>query len=669
MQRLLLLILFATSISFQITAQWQPCLGLEGGRTGNIVKSDSFLLATSNNIIYRTNEDFSSPWVKTSGYGTGLLVVDSCIVSYAHSWVQRSFDNGTTWEYVPGISETWSMCTSGNTIFYGYGGSGMLMKSSNYLDSVEYVTLLPNIAIMQLSSYDSIIIASDYFLDGIYQSADSGNHWEEVTLVGLPTEQVQNCDNAFFNSTLWVSGSYGVYFLNSDSTEWIEANSGIPANKKVLCMNTYNSAFYCSVEYSGLYKLDLNDTSWHYVDGSPKYFWNMSNINDDLYFGSYRGPSKMDSSGNWLNNYEGLYHRDVTSSSRIGDTNFVFANYDLFKSNEDGTVFEKFGDIDGTQIITTDSVFYAVSNSDIMISHDFGHSWDTITNGMEIGLSHLSITDNYYFISSRQGLFRSPVDNITWTKMENSIDSWNYVSYEAMDSVVIANDGNSRLVYMSKDHGITFDTLFETVHWSVPIQKIANRFYILNADQILFSDDLGENWGNYYTDHPFKISNNLFQDEEILVVGGDYTANYGPYLSMSYDEGQTWQGIEDSIITQYQGYYGSIDYFNKKLFVASRDNSLWYREDILTDISKPIVNNIDYLNIYPNPANDIITLEADNYTLTDEYYIFDISGRELVNGKISDRRTEINISVLESGIYIIKLQRNSVVTSKKIIKY
>ncbi|MFT4536879.1 MAG: hypothetical protein ACI9P5_004256 [Saprospiraceae bacterium] len=54
--------------------------------------------------------------------------------------------------------------------------------------------------------------------------------------------------------------------------------------------------------------------------------------------------------------------------------------------------------------------------------------------------------------------------------------------------------------------------------------------------------------------------------------------------------------------------------------------------------------------LYPNPSNNILFL--DNVNKTDQYSIFDINGRQIINGVYSEK---INIQNLISGLYFIKL--------------
>lgn len=59
----------------------------------------------------------------------------------------------------------------------------------------------------------------------------------------------------------------------------------------------------------------------------------------------------------------------------------------------------------------------------------------------------------------------------------------------------------------------------------------------------------------------------------------------------------------------------------------------------------------DKIGIYPNPVQDVLNIKLDNSSNLEQVSIFDISGREI----ISSKQSEINVSHLYAGIYIVKL--------------
>ena len=58
--------------------------------------------------------------------------------------------------------------------------------------------------------------------------------------------------------------------------------------------------------------------------------------------------------------------------------------------------------------------------------------------------------------------------------------------------------------------------------------------------------------------------------------------------------------------------------------------------------------------LYPNPAASILNLKADNLT-TQEYGIYNVTGKLVSGGKLNSNTAQINIAALETGIYFIKI--------------
>lgn len=76
-------------------------------------------------------------------------------------------------------------------------------------------------------------------------------------------------------------------------------------------------------------------------------------------------------------------------------------------------------------------------------------------------------------------------------------------------------------------------------------------------------------------------------------------------------------------------------------------------------------------NIYtfPNPASDNVIIRIENLETVAEYQLFDFFGRNLMNGKIMEEETTLNISKLADGIYLLKVvMGNQTVGTAKIVK-
>ena len=74
--------------------------------------------------------------------------------------------------------------------------------------------------------------------------------------------------------------------------------------------------------------------------------------------------------------------------------------------------------------------------------------------------------------------------------------------------------------------------------------------------------------------------------------------------------------------------------------------------------------------VYPNPTVQNVTLSIKDFDITNlNYQLFDIQGRIISNGKITQNETQIEMSHLQSAHYFLKVsQANKDLKTFKIIK-
>lgn len=75
--------------------------------------------------------------------------------------------------------------------------------------------------------------------------------------------------------------------------------------------------------------------------------------------------------------------------------------------------------------------------------------------------------------------------------------------------------------------------------------------------------------------------------------------------------------------------------------------------------------DIDGLKLYPNPVtHDKIFIET-RQNSPKEIVIFDVLGTQVLRTKIIGR--ELNLAILDKGVYIIRVQENGKVATRKLI--
>ena len=98
------------------------------------------------------------------------------------------------------------------------------------------------------------------------------------------------------------------------------------------------------------------------------------------------------------------------------------------------------------------------------------------------------------------------------------------------------------------------------------------------------------------------------------------------------------------------------------------DQNLLYLDDLL--LSQTVLSNQDFVkqnfSIYPNPANDVVTISKNNAIEIIAVNISDINGR--VVKEVANDIASINISDLNAGVYFLKINTAEGSGTTKLIK-
>ena len=75
---------------------------------------------------------------------------------------------------------------------------------------------------------------------------------------------------------------------------------------------------------------------------------------------------------------------------------------------------------------------------------------------------------------------------------------------------------------------------------------------------------------------------------------------------------------------------------------------------------------IDSVTLYPNPANNIITIRSQE--IIDEYGIYNLLGQQVRFGTPNAKQTIVDVADLDAGVYIVKVKRGEQYGTYKIVK-
>lgn len=92
-----------------------------------------------------------------------------------------------------------------------------------------------------------------------------------------------------------------------------------------------------------------------------------------------------------------------------------------------------------------------------------------------------------------------------------------------------------------------------------------------------------------------------------------------------------------------------------------------FETEFVNALSSESYNILDFA-VYPNPANNMVTIQNKNNAVISKVTLVDILGKNIQTSTFNSSEVSMDISNLNAGIYFIEIYSNEVKTIKKIIK-
>ncbi len=104
----------------------------------------------------------------------------------------------------------------------------------------------------------------------------------------------------------------------------------------------------------------------------------------------------------------------------------------------------------------------------------------------------------------------------------------------------------------------------------------------------------------------------------------------------------------------------------RKLVYYKKGEVTWGDPLLITSTNK-VLDNAS-VKLYPNPAQEQFTIQTQGLSAACSYCIFDMQGRTIQQGMISNAQTSLSISDVEAGMYVVKVyQSNAVLKVEKLL--
>jgi len=101
-------------------------------------------------------------------------------------------------------------------------------------------------------------------------------------------------------------------------------------------------------------------------------------------------------------------------------------------------------------------------------------------------------------------------------------------------------------------------------------------------------------------------------------------------------------------------------------YVCAPHAAMGMKGIIIVQVATSIEENslLKGLTVFPNPSSSLISITVGKDDVNSFYQIIDLIGREVLNGKLTSETTQVDVSNLKPGTYLVKV----VGTKRKILK-
>ena len=323
--------------------------------------------------------------------------------------------------------------------------------------------------------------------------------------------------------------------------------------------------------------------------------------------------------------------------------------------------------------------------------------------------AHVEIQQISYLLSESNDpiLDKTLFTRFIWTlKGPYSIRNASLGIYELQDLDVNIDDyfgidtlSNSWYIY-NKDDGQDQYTGSTNIRFTTCLNATVDNFMVYNFSAI--GNPIPQITDPILQEHYYNYMNGLWKDGTPLTIGGNgYNASSSLFTNYAFHDSPKdstgWSMQSENLpfgsfttVSSFQlgdlenGDSGIIDLsdiilydeatngFDKLCQIQSHSNliSSFYDEHI-TKGGSTTTNDIETtssINVYPNPASSILYWELDNQDEKPEYIqILDINGRTLIDYK-KNEFSEIDISGLQSGTYLLVINTSNSVHTHRFVK-
>ena len=685
---LILIIAFVASTICNVNAQWQPTNGPYGQEVMSVEKSGAYLFAgVKGGVMVTTNN--GNIWKKSLQVDSAFALKYNGSNLYAgtESGFYLSTNNGVSWtQSNAGLTNTTilSFAVNGTSLFAGTRG-GVFISTNNGTSWSS-----SNIGMPSTSVNAFLIDGINFFAgtnQGVYRSTNNGLTWNAMN-TGMTAGEIAT-SFAINGTNIFVGVDYNfgheIYLTTNDGISWTNVDIGLSWTfSGPTFVSNIGTKIFAGSTY-GIYESIDNGTTWtpnnnSFLHAIKTFFSDGAN----LYDGGTGGLNVTTDFGNSWDCIGLGYANCVNALASNGTKIFAASSNGIYFTSDGGNNWEKslFPSVDNSIprefnaiAVNGSNVFASTRPTNISVypllpslfrSVDNGINWEEImsapnTYPNDTTITAIGIWASKVFIGTQSGLYSSSDNGTTWTLLTSGLPTGGNLYYTIISSGPVIFASNMYGTYLSTD-GVNWTLTLPAL--SVVLAANGPNIYATNCCDILISNNYGSTWtsSNVYNN---ATINSLVVKGDTLISLGTLTYWYGAFISA--DNGITWDTISNGI--QDCNYMGALIINGSNVFAASGEH--WTQaaaegcnqqnNGVFCAGLSSLVSGIQEANeksallLYPNPASSNLTIKTSPKLIGANYFIYDMTGRVLMQGKLTNEILNFSINAFTPGFYLFQI--------------
>jgi photosystem II stability/assembly factor-like uncharacterized protein len=309
---------------------------------------------------------------------------------------------------------------------------------------------------------------------------------------------------------------------------------------------------------------------------------------------------------------------------------------------------------------------YAVGDDGIFKTTNQGNNWTNIDSGYFRSIYFTSRDTGYAAgnYGNGYGVYKTTNAGATWTNIFNQAAADGLFFITSKVGYVEQVESPYTSFYKTTDAGNTWATI------NIPgVTNGVISIFFTDLDTgyvgefehgIYKTTDGGNTWKSLNLGTPFAMHSLGFINPSVGFAAG--SGNFSGLILHTTNGGNTWNilysdGDSSSVL-------GGVVFPSPCIGYVSGNMGTMLKIECASGINSIAPLNDD-INIFPNPASDNITIESSQQAIME---ILNIQGQTVLQQQLQQGKTNIDISRLAKGVYILRLNNNDKTAVTKIVK-